>query len=164
MTRISQVLILVFGLILFALLTGLAFADGGGGGGGGSNSIVHKTDVNLEKAKMAIKDQEWGRAIVLLNLSAANDNNNADVQNLLGFAERKRGNLDAAFIHYERALVLDPKHRGAHEYLGEAYLMAGNLAKAEEQLAALDKLCFFSCEEYRDLKVAIADYQKGHLK
>jgi hypothetical protein len=42
--------------------------------------------------------------------------------------------------------------------------MAGNLTKAQEQLAALDKLCFFSCEEYRDLKMAIADYQKERQK
>ena len=160
MTHFPQVLILFFGLMLIVLSPGRVFADGGGG----SSTIVQKSDANFEKAKLAIKNQEWDQAIDFLNRSAANDNNNADVQNLLGFAERKRGNLDAAFIHYDRALTLDPKHRGAHEYLGEAYLMTGNLVKAEEQLAALDKLCFFSCEEYRDLKVAIADYQKGHLK
>ena len=160
MKRLSIVLIPFFGLTLFVLSPGLVFADGGGG----SNSMVQKSDANLEKAKMAIKNQEWDQAIEFLNLVAAKDNNNADVHNLLGFAERKRGNLDAAFIHYDRALVLDPKHRGAREYMGEAYLMAGNLPKAQEQLAALDKLCFFACEEYRDLKVAIADYQKKGLR
>lgn len=160
MTRIPQVLLLVFGLILFVLYSGLVFADGGGG----SFSMVQKTDDNLEKAKLAIKEQNWDQAIDLLNLSATNNNYNADVQNLLGFAERKRGNIDAAFIHYERALDLDPKHRGAHEYLGEAYLMAGNPEKAEEQLAVLDKLCIFTCEEYRDLKAAIAVYRKEHLE
>jgi tetratricopeptide (TPR) repeat protein len=73
-----------------------------------------------------------------------------------------RGNLDAAFKYYERALDINPKHRGAHEYVGETYLLANNLPKAEEHLAALDKLCFFSCEEYRDLKAAIADYKEKH--
>jgi hypothetical protein len=40
--------------------------------------------------------------------------------------------------------------------------MTGNLAKAEEHLAVLDKLCFLPCEEYRDLKAAIAAYKKQH--
>ena len=44
------------------------------------------------------------------------------------------------------------KHRGALEYSGELYLMTGNLPKAEERLAALDKACFLPCEEYSDLK------------
>jgi len=37
--------------------------------------------------------------------------------------------------------------------------MVNDLPKAEAHLAQLDKLCFFSCEEYRDLKKAIEDYK-----
>ena len=40
--------------------------------------------------------------------------------------------------------------------------MTNNLPKAKEQLAALDKLCFFGCEEYSDLKKAIANYEVNH--
>jgi len=40
--------------------------------------------------------------------------------------------------------------------------MVNNLAKAKEQLAALDKLCFLGCEEYRDLKKVIASYEANH--
>jgi hypothetical protein len=36
----------------------------------------------------------------------------------------------------------------------------GDLARAEQELKVLDKLCFFSCEEYRDLKAKITDYRK----
>jgi Flp pilus assembly protein TadD len=114
----------------------------------------------LAPARQAIDAKDWPRAIALLEELRDREPKNADVHNLLGFSERKRGNLDAAFAHYEKALALDPKHRGAHEYVGEAYLMAGNLAKAEEHLKALDKLCPFSCEEYRDLKKEIAEYKK----
>lgn len=60
----------------------------------------------------------------------------------------------------EDPLAIDPKHRGAHEYIGEAYLMLGNVAKAREHLARLDRLCTFSCSEYRDLKKAIETYEK----
>jgi Flp pilus assembly protein TadD len=113
----------------------------------------------LVAGKAAIEAKDWQKAIDDLSRAAAKEPANADIQNFLGYANRKSGNLEAAFKHYDEALKLDPKHRGAHEYIGEAYLMQGNLAKAEEHLAALDKLCLFSCEEYRDLKKSIADYK-----
>jgi len=64
--------------------------------------------------------------------------------------------MSLVFKHYNEALRIDPDHRGAHEYLGEAYLMVGNVAKAKEHLSVLDKLCFFPCDEFTDLKKAIA--------
>jgi hypothetical protein len=64
------------------------------------------------------------------------------------------------FKHYTEALRLDPRHRAAHEYIGEAYLMVGDLSRAREHLAALDKLCFFPCSEHRDLKRAIEEYER----
>jgi len=121
-------------------------------------------DPDVVKAEKAIKDKNWDQAVGLLNTALARDKKNAGIYNMLGYAERNRGNLDAAFRDYEQALTLDPKHRGAHEYIGEAYLMVGNLPKAEEQLVTLDKLCFFSCKEYRDLKGAIAAYKQKNGK
>lgn len=70
------------------------------------------------------------------------------------------GNLDAAFKHYGRALELNPRHRGAHEYVGEAYLMVGRLADAERHLAELARICLIPCEEHDDLKQKIAEYQQ----
>ena len=64
-----------------------------------------------------------------------------------------------ALTHYERPLQLNPRHRGAHEYIGEAYLMTNNLNKAEAHLAALERICLIPCGEYEDLKKAIADYR-----
>jgi hypothetical protein len=57
-------------------------------------------------------------------------------------------------------LKLNPRHRGAHEYLGEAYLMIRNLAKAEEHLAALQRICLLPCAEYGDLEKRVAEYRK----
>jgi hypothetical protein len=57
------------------------------------------------------------------------------------------------------SMRIDPKHRSAHEYIGEAFLVLGDLPKAKEHLAVLDKLCFFPCEEYSDLKKAVRDYE-----
>ena len=70
--------------------------------------------------------------------------------------------MDNSFKHYEKALKIDPKHKGAHEYLGEAYLQIGDLARAEQELRKLDSICFFRCEEYSDLKEQIRRYKIDH--
>jgi Flp pilus assembly protein TadD len=111
-------------------------------------------------AVAAIEAGDFTRAIGLLRQHVAEKPNDANGWNWLGYASRKTGDLDGAFAHYRKALALDPKHRGAHEYIGEAYLMAKDLAKAEEHLGILDRLCRLPCAEYRDLKKAIAEYRR----
>ena len=69
--------------------------------------------------------------------------------------------MKRAFAEYEEALHLDPGHKGAHEYVGEAYVIAKNLPKAQEHLAALEKLCGRSCPEYRDLAKVIDKVKVG---
>jgi Flp pilus assembly protein TadD len=149
-------------LILLALVSAPAMSERAMADAGGGSAPVRQADPDLTLAQQAIQDKNFAKAVELLSGLVARDDGNAEAHNLLGYSERMRGNLDDAFRHYERALALDPKHRGAHEYIGEAYLLAGNLPKAEEHLAKLDKLCFFSCEEYRDLKAAIAEYRGKH--
>jgi len=71
------------------------------------------------------------------------------------------GNLDAAFAAYNKALKLNPRLKAAHEYIGEAYLISGNVAKAEQHLVELQKLCTpIPCEEYKDLRRAVDEYKK----
>jgi Tfp pilus assembly protein PilF len=104
----------------------------------------------------AVKSREWDRAAYHLEIAARAEPANADAQNLLAYAYRNQKKLDLAFKHYREALRLDPTHRGAHEYIGEAYLMRGDKAKAQDHLAALERLCGKGCEEYQDLARAIA--------
>ncbi|PYM16637.1 MAG: hypothetical protein DMD81_11945 [Candidatus Rokuibacteriota bacterium] len=110
--------------------------------------------------RAAIAAKDWNAAIRSFSSAALRDTRNADIQNYLAYAYRHLGQMDLAFKHYRRALELDPRHRGAHEYAGEAYLMVNDLPKAEEHLAALEKICLIPCEEYEDLKKAIADYRR----
>ena len=119
-------------------------------------------DPVIEKATAATKRQDWASAADVLKSGLATDPNNASYHNLYAYSLRKSANPDMnlVFKHYNEALRIDPKHRGAHEYIGEAYLMVGNLPKAKEHLSALDKLCFFPCVEYTDLKKSIAEYEK----
>ena len=116
-------------------------------------------DPDYAAGKNAIEAKDWQGAIRLLSSAALRDTRNADIQNYLGYAHRNSGNMDAAFRHYERALRLNPRHRGAHEYVGEAYLLVGNVAKARAHLAALQKICLIPCEEYEELKEKIEAYR-----
>jgi len=116
-------------------------------------------DPDYAAGKAAIAAKDWNAAIRSLSSAALRDTRNADIENYLGYAYRQSGQLQPAFPHYQRALQLNPRHRGAHEYIGEAYLLANNLPKAEEHLAALQRICLIPCEEYEDLKKAVADYR-----
>jgi Flp pilus assembly protein TadD len=122
------------------------------------DAAAAKLDPDYAAGKHAIDAKDWPAAIKLLNSAALRDTRNADIQNYLGYAYRHAGQFHLAFRHYQRALQLNPRHRGAHEYVGEAYLMVHKLAKAEEHLAALQKICLIPCEEYEDLKKKIAEY------
>jgi Flp pilus assembly protein TadD len=119
-----------------------------------------KLDPDYAAGKLAIEAKNWQAAIKSLSSAALRDTRNADIQNYLGYAYRKSGQLDLAFRHYDRALALNPRHRGAHEYVGEAYLMVNDIAKAEEHLAALQKICLIPCEEFDELKEKIDAYRK----
>jgi len=122
---------------------------------------TEQVDPDYAAGKAAIEAKNWPAAIKSLSSAALRDTRNADIQNYLGYAYRQSGQLEPAFKHYARALQLNPRHRGAHEYLGEAYLLVNNVAKAEEHLAALQRICLIPCEEYEDLKKAVAEYRRA---
>ena len=115
--------------------------------------------VDLTKARSLIEKKEWNAAITELERLARRDRTDADVQNLLGYSLRNAGQLDKAFVAYREALRLDPNHKGAHEYIGVAYLLARKPEKAQEHLAKLKAICGDNCEETQDLAKAIAAYK-----
>jgi tetratricopeptide (TPR) repeat protein len=117
-------------------------------------------DPDFTTGKRKIVAGDWEGAIKSLTSAGLRDDRNADIQNYLGYAYRRLLELDPAMLHYQRALTLNPRHRSAHKHLGEAYLVRGDLAKAEEYLGALERICLIPCEEYGDLKRAIAEYNK----
>ncbi|HWA36566.1 MAG TPA: hypothetical protein VG873_01790 [Burkholderiales bacterium] len=145
-------------LLLFSA-TALAAGDPGGGSVPGAD--IAKDPV-LERVAAATSRKDWPAAQAILKDAVVASPRNADYHNLYAYSIRKGANPDMSLVfkHYNQALSIDPKHKGAHEYIGEAYLMVRNVAKAKEHLAQLDKLCFFSCQEYTDLKNAIASYEK----
>jgi tetratricopeptide (TPR) repeat protein len=118
-------------------------------------------DPEYAAGKRALGAGDWKAAISFLTSVALRDDRNADVQYYLGYAYRRLGQFDLALMHYQRAVVLNPRHRSAHEHLGETYLALGSFPKAEAHLAALERICLIPCGEYGDLKRAFAQYSKA---
>jgi Putative Zn-dependent protease, contains TPR repeats len=144
------------------MVSSAAFAAGGGGGETMSTTTPSKpVDPNFSQAKAMIEARNYSAAIPLLQQAVAKDPRNADAYNLMGYATRKSGNAQGSLQYYTTALQIDPKHLGAHEYIGEAYLILDQPQQAEQHLTRLDSLCVFGCTEYRMLKAAIANYKAG---
>ena len=116
----------------------------------------------MRAAREAVKAKDWKKSVAELTLAVKDQPGNADAHNLLAYSYRKQAtpDLPKAFEHYNIALKLNPNHKGANEYIGEAYLMDKKPAKAEEHLVRLKTICGnTSCEEYQDLAKSIVDYK-----
>lgn len=118
----------------------------------------------LAAARTLIQQKKWSTAVD--ELKKLNATGSADWNNLMGYSLRKGLPPDYAGADkfYSEALRIEPKHRGALEYSGELYLITGDLPKAEQRLAMLDKVCTLSCEEYADLKKSVAKYKANGNK
>jgi len=116
-------------------------------------------DADYAAGKLAMDKKDWPEAAKRFAVALKRDPDNPDLQNYLGYTHRNLKQFDLAFKFYKRALELNPQHRGAHEYIGEAYLMTGDLASAEKHLAALRNICLLPCEELEDLDKAVKAYR-----
>ena len=176
LTQLPKALPLAFGLCLAAAG---ANADGGGPGGNDNNPSSYPTcprgqvynsktqrceqqrsellpDKELAHyAYVLAKHDRYDEAIDVLNLMQ--DPNTAEALNYRGYATRHLGKLDEGISYYLRAVALDPNYAQVREYLGEAYVIKGDLASAKAQLAKIKAICGNTeCEEYEDLEKAIA--------
>lgn len=117
---------------------------------------------NYTEGERLVKAKDYAKAIPALEKALMDDVRDPDANNLLGYSYRKMGNTQSALAYYQRALALNPNHKGANEYLGQLYVELKDLPKAEERLAKLATLCPpATCEEYRDLKQSIDQAKAG---
>ena len=159
-TSVFKLLVLGTAAIGFTVTAALA-ADSAPMPAARPAATLAKAD-HMAVARDAIKAKDWKKSIAELTVAVKEQPGNADANNLLAFSYRKQATPDLAqaFEHYKVALKLNPNHKGAHEYIGEAYLMDKNPAKAEEHLAQLKTICGNTrCEEYEDLARALAEYK-----
>jgi tetratricopeptide (TPR) repeat protein len=110
---------------------------------------------DMGKAQTQIEQKDWPAAVARLEKYVKDNPTDPDGFNLLGYSLRQLKRYPEAIQNYKEALRLDPQHRGAHDYLGQAYVQLKELDKAKELLASLEKICGLQCEQYIDLKKAI---------
>ena len=151
----------MIGKYLLAAVLTLGLSSQSLAAGSGSTSTPKKSVSPFDIAEKAVKAGDYKRAIPLLEKVVARNPSHPDALNYLGFSHRQVGDNDIALGYYKKVLAVNPDHRGANEYLGELYLIEGKLDLAKKQLAKLDKICFFGCEEFDDLKIAINTYEAG---
>ncbi len=128
-------------------------------GGGGYGGSAEPTVDDYTMAVHLIHREKYAEAIPYLAAAAQQRPHSADVFNYLGYTHRMLGKYPASMAFYQKALEIDPDHKGAHEYLGELYLMLNDVPSANLQLAELTRLCPDSCDEKDVLTKAISDYQ-----
>ena len=174
---------LAAGLVALGLSLPALAVDTGGGGGDSSPSPAATTPapvvaphrnpasavarpapaaprvrlIDLNDARKLISRNDWSGSVKLLRQIVVQQPRNADALNLLGYSLRQAGNMKEAESWYLKALKLQPTHLGANEYLGELYVMTGQVSKAEARLKTIAKICGnTTCSEYKDLAGMIA--------
>ncbi len=115
-----------------------------------------KKEVAAGKADSAKK--KFGKALKKFQEAADTDPTYFEAWNMVGFCSRKSGDLKRSFAAYQKCLLIEPEYAQAHEYLGEAYLMSGDLAKAKEQLLWLVSR---KSEQAGELATKIEQFQKA---
>jgi len=111
---------------------------------------------DMSEIQAMVDRGDYEDAISELRQLVESEPRNADAYNYLGYSYRKLKDYPNARTNYDKALTLDPDHKGAHEYIGELFVETGDMPAAERHLAALERICGTSCQEYRELAAVIA--------
>ena len=105
-----------------------------------------------ERAVKYIDRKDYIKANKALKAYTKSEPNDADGWNLYAFANRKMNKFEKAEVYYEKALNIDPDHKGALEYQGELFMQTNRQNLAEENLNKLISLCPNSCYELEKLQ------------
>jgi tetratricopeptide (TPR) repeat protein len=139
-----------------ACLSVVLFTGGAYAMGDESNSTptCHKGQIWSSKAGKCVRQQG--------SLDTLKNPNTAEALNYRGYATRQLGRTDEGISYYLESVALDPHYAKVREYLGEAYVIKGQMKLARAQLATIKNLRGTRSEEYRDLSEAIADPSSMH--
>ena len=106
-------------IALFLLTKNNSFAAGNDS----ANEVVKPS--SYSKMLKLIKNEQYAEAVQGLEqiLEKKKYNKDADILNHYAFALRKTNNLTKAEEYYQKALSIEPTHRGALEYIGNFMLI-----------------------------------------
>ncbi|MFA6265910.1 MAG: hypothetical protein WC670_09390 [Pseudolabrys sp.] len=106
------------------------------------------------QARDMILGGQYEKGIAAMHVLGRDDN--ADVANYIGYANRRMGHYEQSKMWYEAALKADPDHTRTWSYYGMWQAEQGNRLKAKDFLAKVNSLCGnTSCKEYVELKAVI---------
>src|SRR5882762_6570885 len=111
-------------------------------------------------AETAIMPEDWPICTTMASVALDADWAQLDPDFKAGKKALGAENWNGAIAAFELAALRDPLDADIQNYIGYAYRGLGESAKAEQLLAALGNLCLIPCEEYDDLKRAIAAYKR----
>ncbi|MCP1199734.1 M48 family metallopeptidase [Notoacmeibacter sp. MSK16QG-6] len=111
-------------------------------------------DALLANAKGLAYSDRFDEAIAVLNLIG--DQDDTDVQTMLGYSTRMNGDYETGMKHYHVALRLDVDNTVARSYMGAALAGKGDLAAAEAQLREIEARCGTGCDDYAFLRDVMA--------
>ena len=119
-----------------------------------------KPSALYERAVKYLDKQDYAKANKALKAYTKSEPDDADGWNLYAYANRKMNKFEKAEMYYEKALNIDPDHKGALEYQGELYMQTNRPDLAQEYLVKLVKLCPDSCYELQQLEEYISSTAK----
>lgn len=143
----------------FSVVASLSIAPTFAAGSSDYASTPATSSSVIKKVNKSLANGDYAKAYDMLSDAVKSSPKDADIHNLLGFSARKMGNYDVSETHYTQALKLNPKHKGALEYMGELYLTLNQLEKAEALQVRLDEVCWLGCDELDEINAAIADWK-----
>ncbi len=98
---------------------------------------VQEAKKERQAGKADAAKKKFGKALKKFEGAVDRDGAYYQAWNMVGYCARNLGDLKRAFAAYEKCLTIQPDYDEAHEYLGEAFIQSGDLAKAKIQLAWL---------------------------
>ena len=137
--------------------------DGMGGTSGNGipgpmNGISSYDENPFWTAKRLMDHEKYADAIPYLDAAVLKKPGDTKLLVMEGLAHTKTGEYYSALNYLKKAVTDDSDDEAAHQRLGELYLAMHNINAANDELAALGKLCS-DCDEKAALTQEVADYQ-----
>jgi len=77
----------------------------------GSEADSAQLDQDFAAGKRGLAAEDWNGAMAALKLAPLREPQNADIQNYIGYWYRRLKQLGPAMQHYQRAMMLNRRHR-----------------------------------------------------
>jgi len=133
-------------LLFYIYISTFSFANLG-------NNSYDESNPDIQEVLELIDNKNFHLALEKLMMIDKSEDNNSNIQTLIGFTYRNLGDYDNSIIYYKKAIINDPLNINAHHYIALSYIGIGEKNLAIEHLDELIRICNpIPCKEIGDLK------------